>query len=226
MYKKLGILGGMGPLATYTLYKNIIEKTLTQKDQDHINMVILNASYIPDRTQGILHNGPSPLPYLLEELKNLENLGCDLIAVPCNTSHYFYDEMQKSCKTEILNMIDLTGEKLKNLGISNTYLMATEATIKTGVYEKYFSAKNINITPAQNIETAEMMRVIYEIKAGKVPDTKKLRETAEKYINSGCGKIILGCTELSTEKGLYGDIFIDAMDVLKDKILEKFGKLK
>jgi aspartate racemase len=226
MYKKLGILGGMGPLATYTLYKNIIESTPVTKDQEHIDAVILNASYIPDRTEGILHGGPSPLPYLLEALKNLESLGCDLIAVPCNTSHYFYGEMQEGCGAEILNMIDLTGEKLENLGISNTYLMATEGTIKIGVYEKYLSRRNINIMPASEFEIAEMMKFIYEVKNGKAPDTGGLYRTAEKYHKLGCEKIILGCTELSTEKGLCGDMFIDAMDVLKDKILEKFVKIK
>ena len=225
MYNKLGILGGMGPMATYTLYKNIIESTTAARDQDHINAVILNASHIPDRTEGILQRGKSPLPFLLEELKILEGAGCDLIAVPCNTSHYFFDEMQKSCSSEILNMIDLTGEKLKDLGITKTYLMATEGTIKIGVYKKYLSKKNIDIMPASEFETAEMMRVIYEIKAGKAPDTSGLCEIAGKYARLGCEKIILGCTELSTEKGLAGDIFIDAMDVLKEKILEKFGKI-
>jgi aspartate racemase len=222
MYKKLGILGGMGPLATYTLYKNIIDSTPVQKDQDYINMVILNASYIPDRTAGILHCGESPLPYLLNELKNLENIGCDLIAVPCNTSHYFYDEMQNACKVKILNMIDLTAEKLENLGVVKTYLMATEGTIKTGVYHKYFDKRNIEIVPPTDDEIKEMMRIIYEIKAGKTPDISKLHETVEKYHKSGCEKIILGCTELSTLHITVQHV-IDAMDVLKEKILESFG---
>jgi len=222
MYKKLGILGGMGTIATYTLYKNIIDCTPVKKDQDYINMVILNASYIPDRTAAILHGGESPLPYLLKELKNLENIGCDLIAIPCNTSHYFYDEMQSSCKVKILNMIELTAEKLESLGVNKTFLMATEGTIKTGVYQKYFDNKNIEILSPSDEEIKEMMRVIYGIKAGKNPDICKLYETVEKYHGLGCEKIILGCTELSTLH-MTGQNIIDAMDVLKDKILELFG---
>ena len=222
MYKKLGILGGMGSLATYALYKNIIDCTPVKKDQDNINMVILNASYIPDRTAAILHGGESPLPCLLNELKNLENIGCDLIAIPCNTSHYFYDEMQSSCKVKILNMIELTAEKLKSLGVKKTFLMATEGTIKTGVYQKYFDKKNIIIVTPSEEEIKEMMRVIYDIKAGKNPDTGKLYTASEKYINLGCEKIILGCTELSTIH-MTGENIIDAMDVLKDKILESFN---
>ena len=219
MYKKLGILGGMGPLATSRLYNNIIENTPAQKDQEHINMVILNASYIPDRTAAILHGGESPLPYLLDALKTLENCGCDLIAVPCNTSHYFFDEMQDSCKVKILNMIDLTAERLKSPGITQTYLMATEGTIKTGVYQKYLSKQNIEVISPTDEEINEMMRVIYEVKAGKIPDPGKLEEIARRYDKVS----ILGCTELSTVK--FKDIkYIDSMEVLKDKILELFGK--
>jgi len=226
MYKKLGILGGMGPLATYTLYRNIIESTPFRKDQEYINMVILNASYIPDRTEGILNRGESPLPYLLDALKILENSGCDLIAVPCNTSHYFYDEMQKSCKTKILNMVDLTAEVLKNNGIKKVYLMATEGTIKTGVYQRYFNARNIEIIIPSDEEIMEMMRVIYDIKAGKSPDMRKIQNIAGKYYKLECEKIVLGCTEFSTDKGKMDEIadncYIDAMQVLQNKILELF----
>ena len=227
MYKKLGILGGMGPLATYTLYKNLIESSPAKKDQDYIDMVILNASYIPDRTNGILHGGESPLPALFDALKSLEKLNCDLIAVPCNTSHYFYDELQENCKIRILNMVDLTAEKLENLGVKSVFVMATEGTIKTGVYEKYFSRRNINILLASEEEIFEMMRVIYEIKSGKKPDTSKLYDIAERKQKLGCEKIILGCTELSTENGKIEKLdsldLLDAMEILKDKILELFN---
>jgi len=218
MYKKLGILGGMGPLATCQLYYNIIKSTSAQKDQDYIDMVILNACYIPDRTAAILYGGESPLPYLLDALKTLENAGCDVIAIPCNTSHYYFDEIQNSCKVKILNMIDLTAEKLENLGITQTYLMATEGTIKTGVYQRYFDKRNIKIIPPIDEEIREMMRVIYEIKAGQNPDSGKLEEIAQYYDKL----TVLGCTELSTLK--FKDMkYIDSMDVLKDKILELFG---
>ena len=218
MHKKLGILGGMGPLATARFYENIIKSTQAQKDQDYIDMVILNASYIPDRTQAILHGGESPLPYLLDALETLENCGCDLIAIPCNTSHYFYGEMQNKCKTKILNMIDLTAEKLEKSGVAQVYLMATAGTIKTGVYQKELSKRNIEIIVPTDEEINEMMRVIYEVKAGKTPDLCKLEETARSY-----GKtVILGCTELSTVD--FKDIkYIDAMEVLKDRIVELFG---
>ena len=218
MYKKLGILGGMGPLATYTLYRNIIETTPAKSDQEHIDMIILNASYIPDRTAGILNRGKSPLPELLGALKNLETCGCDLIAVPCNTSHYYYDELQESCKAKILNMPDLTAEVLENAGIKKVYLMATEGTIKTEVYQKFFDLRGIDILAPHDEEIAEMMRVIYDIKAGRAPSLDKLEEIARQY---GL-PVVLGCTEFATVQFKYIK-YIDSMQVLQDKILELFG---
>jgi aspartate racemase len=217
MYKKLGILGGMGPLATCRFYASIVEATPAKSDQEHIEMVILNACHIPDRTAAILRGGESPLPYLLEGCKNLECQGCDAIAIPCNTSHYYFEELQNGCKTEILNMIELTAEKLENIKTKKVYLMATEGTVKTGIYQKYFDKKNIEIISPTADETAEMMKVIYEVKAGMDPDLGKLSEIAKKKNILA----VLGCTEFSALK-FEGFDCIDAMEVLKNKILELF----
>lgn len=218
MYAKLGILGGMGPLATCRLYERIIKSTPAKKDQDHIDMVILNACHTPDRTEAILYGGKSPLPYLLKGCKDLEEQGCDVIAIPCNTSHYYFDELAAGRKAEILNMVELTAKKLETAAIEKVYLMATEGTVKTGVYQKYFDKKNIGIIPPTADETAEMMKVIYEVKAGINPDPSKLSDMARKK-----GAVaVLGCTELSGLK-FDGLEFVDAMEALKDRILDLFS---
>jgi aspartate racemase len=217
MYKKLGILGGMGPLATCRFYENIVRSTPAKKDQDHVEMVILNACNIPDRTAAILRGEKSPLPYLLKGCKSLETLGCDVLAIPCNTSHYYFEELKKGRKAELLNMIELTAEKLESLSINKVYLMATEGTIKTGIYQKYLGKKNIEaISPAAD-ESAEMMKVLYEVKAGMEPNLEKLSKIAAGQNVTA----VLGCTELSALK-FEGFEFIDAMEVLKDKILDLF----
>jgi len=220
MYKKLGILGGMGPLATYTLYRDIIEHTPANCDQEHIDMVILNASHIPDRTAGILGRGESPLAALRGALEILEMCGCDLIAIPCNTSHYYYDELKKNCEVDILHMPDLTAEAAKNRGEKRVYLMATEGTIKTGVYQKIFDAREIEVIEPSDDEIAEMMRVIYDIKAGQTTDLGRLEEMTRRH----GAKVILGCTEFSTVTFDNMD-YIDAMRVLRDEILTLFGVL-
>ena len=120
-------------------------------------------------------------------------------------------------------MAELTAERLKNLGVSRVFLMATEGTIKTGVYKKYLDKHNIGIVSPSEDEIKEMTRVIYdEVKAGKkTPDAGGLYKIAGKYIGLGCEKIILGCTELSTLH-MIGEDFVDAMEILKDGILEAF----
>ena len=225
MYTKLGILGGMGPLATYTFYKNIIANTPADCDQKHINMVILNASYIPDRTASILGSGGSSLPHLLAAVKELETSGCDLIAIPCNTAHYYFDDMQKHCKTRILNMLDLTAIRLTDENVKKVLLMGTEGTIKSGVYNKYLSSREIQLLTPADTETAEIMHVIYDVKAGKKPKTDMLKSIAKSYIISGCDKVILGCTELSVleEKIAAAENLIDPMEVLQNEVLKLFG---
>jgi aspartate racemase len=223
----------MGPLATYNLYKSIIDNTPVEKDQDHIDMVILNASHIPDRTAGILSGGESPLPYLLDGCRTLEKAGCDAIAVPCNTSHYFYDELVKNCKIKILNMVELTAQRLSEQNIPSVFLMATAGTVKTGIYNKYLTAKNIDMLPPDDGEISVMMKAIYDIKAGLKPDLSDIAIIAEKYRGFGCKKIIFGCTEFSLVKdeiinilsesgNNFSDFFIDSTDVLKDEILKLF----
>jgi aspartate racemase len=199
-------------------------------------MVILNASYIPDRTECIIDGKESPLPYLLEACETLVNAGCDLITIACNTAHYFYDEIQKNCKIKILNMIDLVAQRLSEQNISDVFLMATAGIIKTGVYTKYLNSRNINILPADENEIEIIMKVIYDIKASKVPDLSNITAIAEKNYELGCRKIILGCTELPLIKKEminimnianadvdFSNLFIDSIDVLKDEIIKLFG---
>jgi len=235
VYKKLGILGGMGPLATYNLYKSIIESTQAKRDQDHINMVILNASCIPDRTEAILYNKESPLPHLLRECAVLENAQCDVIAIPCNTAHHYYRDIQQGCNIKIINMIDLVAQHLSQLNVSDVLLLATRGTVEAEIYTKYMDSISVNLHSTNNDETNAVMEIIYGIKANKSYDIKKINIISKKYFESKCEKIILGCTELSLIKrhivsSLKKDnideeidnYFIDPSDILKNEILSLF----
>ena len=93
--KILGVLGGVGPLATIYFADLVVKMTDAKTDQEHIAMVILNHSSIPDRTDYILDKTkPNPLPVMIKDAKLLEDDNCDFIVIPCNTAHYFYDEIQ------------------------------------------------------------------------------------------------------------------------------------
>ncbi|MBR5491436.1 MAG: amino acid racemase, partial [Oscillospiraceae bacterium] len=103
--KKLGILGGMGPLATCDLFKKVVENTVAGCDNEHIHIIIDNNSSIPDRTAAILRGGADPLPQMKASLQRLTEAGADVVIMGCNTAHYFYDALGEDCKVERLNML-------------------------------------------------------------------------------------------------------------------------
>lgn len=106
--KTIGILGGMGPLATSDLFKKIIDVTDVDKDQDYPRVLIDNNTNIPDRTMAILHGGESPVPEMVRSTTVLSEMGADVLIIPCNTAHYFYNVIADSVTIPVLNMIKET----------------------------------------------------------------------------------------------------------------------
>jgi len=202
-YGILGILGGMGPEATNNIYKEIIKSTPAKKDQEHIPVIMYSNPQIPDRTTGILYGGENPFPALLQTAEKLKKAGSDFIIIPCNTSHYFIDDLRRFINIPIISMIEETVlfvrenyPHIKKIG-----LLATTGTIKTEIYNGPFKNAGIELlTP--NVEDQEclVMEAIYGndgIKAGKknLP-TKLLQKAANTLFERGAEAIILGCTEI------------------------------
>lgn len=195
--KTVGIMGGMGPMATADLIYNIVSSTQAQKDSDHIHLIIDSDGTVPDRTEAILHGGESPLPHLCTMAKKLEYMGADIIAISCNTSHYFYDEICEAVDVQVLNMLDETARFIARSGAKEVLLLATDATVKMGLYEKYFSRYGIKTNYMTDEGQKEVMKLIYDcVKAGHFEFDvdrfrKMLREAGAEEIPT-----ILGCTEL------------------------------
>ena len=218
----LGIIGGLGPLASSYLYEMITKKSNAKKDQDHLNIILLSHPSIPDRTKYILKKSDnSPLPYLIEDAKLLEKLGVKMISIPCNTSCYFHEELQKKINIPINNLIKNTVKYIKEKNIKNVAILATKGTIKSILYQKELEKKNINyITPNQD----KIMEIIYDyIKTGKEV-TKEIFDECIKDIKTDA--FILGCTELSLLKPKLNltDNFIDPLEIEVDNILKYFNK--
>ena len=222
--KVLGIIGGMGPLATAYFYELIINRTKASKDQDHINMIILNDASMPDRTAYIIgESDESPLPKLIKDAKMLESCGVSLIAVPCNTSTYFYNEVSSSVNVPILNMIEDTIECVKSDGAKKVLLLATEGTLSSGLYQKACEKYGVEYMTPKNPK--DIMRIIYDRVKKNIPLTDKDISALYEGYNE-VDRVILGCTELSvlkTSLGL-GSRFVDPLEVEADKIIDFFGK--
>ncbi len=106
MKKSIGILGGMGPLATADLFQKIISLTAAASDNEHIRVYIDSNSSIPDRTEAILSGGPDPLPAMRDSLRKLEACGADCVVMPCNTAHYFLPRLQGLTDIPFLSMLE------------------------------------------------------------------------------------------------------------------------
>ncbi|WP_066501068.1 aspartate/glutamate racemase family protein [Abyssisolibacter fermentans] len=228
MSKILGIVGGMGPLATSILYKKIIYFTDAKIDQEHLNILINNNAAIPDRTEYILGKGESPLKSLIETSQNLEKAGADYLIMPCNTAHYFYDQIVSEINIPFLNMIEETAEYvISNWKIDKVGLLATKGTYISKVYDDIFERYNIEIVKPNQENTEKIMKFIYNIKAGREDiELDSFYNAKLELEEKGVDVFILGCTELSTAYDLF-DIkgqFVDPLEIIAKKAIAFGGK--
>jgi len=224
--KIIGILGGLGPEATAELFLRIIRATPAKRDQDHLPIIIFNNPQIPDRTAAILYGGESPLIELIKTAQRLERAGADFIIMPCNTAHYYYDELKSSVKIPFLNMIELTVKRVLNVypNVKFVGLMATTGTVKTGLYQKYFENYGVKVIVPSDEDQHIVMSGIYDgVKAGDLNLGRRLLlDVANKLIANGAELIILGCTEISIviKNGDLKVPIVDPLQVLAEEAVK------
>ena len=205
MKKTIGILGGMGPLATADLYRKIIEQTKADRDNDHIRVYIDGNAAIPDRTAAILHGGEDPVPEMLSALRHLEACGADCIIMPCNTAHYFLPRLQKETSIPILNMQKITAKVCRERFPGKTAaILATDGTILSGLFDRALDADGVRwLHPAEE-EQKTLMHLIYDVVKASKP-MEPVRESWERVLDTlrrqGADLFILGCTELPVLSG-------------------------
>lgn len=198
MLKTIGILGGMGPLATCDLMEKIIRRTDAAKDQEHIHIYVDCNTNIADRTAAILHGGADPLPEMVKSAVRLQSMGADALLLPCNTAHYFYGKLQPYVDIPILHMPRETASLLKKMGVERAAVLATDGTIQCGIYDKALEEKKIQPIHPEAEDQKMIMSLIYDyVKAGKpFPEPARLQEMAQRLLKQGAQALILGCTEL------------------------------
>ncbi|GKV69661.1 aspartate racemase [Sporosarcina sp. NCCP-2716] len=225
--KTLGIIGGVGPLATMYFGDMIVRMTDAAQDQDHINTIILNDTTIPDRTAFILDGTKSdPVPQLIRDAQLLESLGAGVLAIPCNTAHTFYKDIQGSIGIPLIHMVDETVRRAAAQGAERVGILATTGTVRAGVYQDACRREGLTPVIPDAAAQEQIMDVIYgQVKAGKPADAGTWQAVSDAMDAEGCDRIILGCTELSIVKkelGL-GSRYIDAMQVLSEAVILECG---
>ncbi len=224
----LGVIGGLGPVATAYFMELVATMTATQNEQENVDMIVYNFPSIPDRTGYILgSNLKSPLPALRSVGQELARRKVSCIAIPCVTAHYFYKELQESVSVPILNAVAETVEMLKAQGIQRVGIMATDGTIHAQIIAEALNIAGIvPIVPSQQRQRDVMHLIYRNIKMGKPPEMERFYRVQKELTDCGAQVILLGCTELSIIKRDHciGAGFLDVMEVLARASVLRCGK--
>lgn len=232
MKKTIGILGGMGPEATAYMYSLIIKHTQVEKDQDHIRIFISSNPETPPRTEAILHQGPSPVPFLVEGIQQLKNAAVDFVIMPCVTAHYFLPQVFAQIDIPFLSLIDEAADWAKeNIpGLKKVGLLSSTGTQVSGLFHNKFKEAGIDVMTPEEKDQQKVMSAIFGtggIKAGFSSGSSKddIIRAAEKLTAGGAEAIIAGCTELPLVLKA-SDIsvpLIEPMDILARKSILEAG---
>ncbi len=232
----IGILGGMGTQAGLDFCNKLAKINRGKLDQQYPLFVLYNKSDTPKRPEN-LKKYFNVLNALVKGCKMLQKNKCKFIVMPCNTAHYWYDDLQKKINIPIVSMpkeVFLYAKKTckKNSKIG---LLATEATLKTKVYHKYFDKDFQLVSPINSLQKSSVNKSIKYVKMGKIKEAEKAIRPAVNYLMKiKCKKIILGCTELpiaifafkSFKKIKQSKIFIDPNLLLANVSMKKYKNLK
>lgn len=220
----IGILGGMGPDATFDLFKKIIKNTEAARDQDHLRVFIDNNPKIPDRSPAILGLGKNPLPMMIESAKNLELVGADFIAIPCVSAHYFIKQLRDRIAIPVISIIDEVAREIERRlpDIKRIGLIATTGTIRAGLFQDRLGEIGVEVLvpPPKDQENIIMSAIYGEsgIKAGfiSLENNVKILKASNALIEKGSQGIIGGCTEvpLVLQKNDIAVPFFDSLNIL------------
>ena len=198
--KVVGVLGGMGPEATVDFFAKVIALTPAKKDQEHLRIIIDNNPKIPDRTETIMNQDKTLVPVLVATGRNLERAGADFIAIPCNTVHYFYEELVKKVSIPVLHMIrEVTNAiKVSLPECKKVGLLATTGTVTANLYQKECQKAGIEVLVPDASGQDRVMAAVLKIKGGysKASARSVMIKEANRLLEHKAEAIILGCTDI------------------------------
>lgn len=227
MRKKLGIIGGLGPMASAQFLALLTEKTAAENDQEHIEAILYSRPATPDRTAFLLGKSQDdPYPVLRETGKILETMGAEVLAIPCMTAYSFAEKLAGDFTAQLINPITESAAQLKSLGMERVGIMATDGTLKVGLFQKALEQQGIAPVIPDAANQREVMRLIYDdVKSGRPADMERFHAVAHSMRAQGAQCVILGCTELSVirQTQTIGAGFLDAMEVLAERAVEACG---
>ena len=224
----LGVLGGLGPMATAYYLELITKMTDAARDQEHLQSIVMNVPTIPDRTAFILGiSRDNPVEPMIALGRQLKQLGAGIIATPCITAHYFHSQLQEGIGLPVLHGIQCVARLLASSGITRVGLMATDGTVESGIFRQQVQEQGMELILPDKEGQAAVMTLIYDqIKAGLPPQLSLFEFVKEQLRQKGAQAVVLGCTELSLLKkeAWLGKGVLDALEVLAQASILACGK--
>jgi len=197
----LGVLGGMGPAATADFMAKLANRTPAARDQDHIRTIVYSDPTTPDRSDAILGRGESPLAALEAGIEFLNQVGVDLIAIPCNSAHYWFDELQAASDVPIIHMVEAVNEQIDGDApdVGTLGLLATAGTVASGIYHDVLSRLGREVVSLNGADQQnQVMGGIRAVKAGDMATAQQLLTEAIRALTTlGAQGVIYGCTDVS-----------------------------
>ena len=230
----IGILGGMGTQAGLDFCDKLAKLNRGKLDQKYPMFILYNKSNTPERAEN-LKQYKNVLKELIAGCKMLEKNKCKFIVMPCNTAHYWHEDIQKKISIPFLSMPkEVYLDTKKHCKPKSTIgLLSTQATLDTNIYHKYFNKTFRLLKPSAKLQSSSVNTAIKYVKMGKVKEAEKTLRPAVKYLmKKKCKKIILGCTELpiaifaykSFKKAKESKLFIDPNLLLAQVCMKKYKK--
>lgn len=230
--QRLGVLGGMGPLAGAAFALRVVQLTPADRDQDHIPMLLWNDPRVPDRSSAKLGLGPDPFEAMKRGILGLEAGGVDVIAIPCNTAHFWFDRLCASTPVRMLHIVDAVIDDLRRMGMSSgkVGVLGTPATLAMGLYQAHLKASSFEcIVPTEDEILRYCVPAIAAVKSNRLPDAYAPAAAAIELLAArGADAVVLGCTELplavpSDRRDSFRVLLTDSIDALARQAIAAVG---
>ena len=195
----IGILGGMGPLATADFFSKVIAATPAKRDEDHVPLLIQSDPRIPGRPAAILHGGESPLPALRAGRDRLLAAGAVALAMPCNTAHVWLPELRQGCPVPFLGIVEASCNEVaaRSQPGAAIGIIGTEATLKSRLFDSELARRGFKpVLPTDDELRDLVLPAIEKVKAGHAAEGgKQVERAVQALFDRGAQVVVLACTE-------------------------------
>lgn len=224
-----GVLGGLGPLATVQFLSFVIDNTVVEVEQDHVDLMVSQRSSTPDRTAAIMGAGPSPAPRMAADATLLEGAGADFVVIPCNTASTFIGAVEEAVKVPVVSIVGETLDEVlrREPAARSVGLMATDGTLAARIYHDAAAERGLEVVEPTEEAQQRIMAMIYDgVKVGRNVSRAEFFGRIEELRDAGAEVVVTGCTELSVlcaRFGVRGGHVVDSLTTLARRTIELAG---